>query len=175
MWLATVESTTTIASDLEDMLPRLGSRGRINLGWEGTSRVAVEGEAWLWPVSSMANPSFSSDEAPTKMVERCEHYGFFENSAKRSLYSSATETSGSRRGPRSGKLRWALRLLGLGRATTRLTTRGLRRWFDRRQTEGDYFCRTEPLSMLNERSIGDCGFAVEESTGGDPIDALIPY
>ncbi|RRT50289.1 hypothetical protein B296_00020085 [Ensete ventricosum] len=157
------------------MLPRLGSRGRINLGWEGTSRVAVEGEAWLWPVSSMANPSFSSDEAPTKMVERCEHYGFFENSAKRSLCSSATETSGSRRGPRSGKLRWALRLLGLGRATTRLTTRGLRRWFDRRQTEGDYFCRTEPLSMLNERSIGDCGFTVEESTDDGPIDALIPY
>ncbi|RZR82490.1 hypothetical protein BHM03_00008932 [Ensete ventricosum] len=122
----------------------------------------------------MANPSFSSDEAPTKMVERCEHCRFFENSVKRSLYSSATETSCSRRGPRSRKLRWALRLLGLGRAMARLTTRGLRWWFDRRQTEGDYFYHTEPLSMLNERSIGDCGFTVEGSTGGGPLEALIP-
>ncbi|RRT63825.1 hypothetical protein B296_00014020 [Ensete ventricosum] len=55
MWSATAELIAMTASGLEDMLPRLGSRGRINLGWEGALRVTV-GEAWLWPVSSMANP-----------------------------------------------------------------------------------------------------------------------
>ncbi|RWV82708.1 hypothetical protein GW17_00055769 [Ensete ventricosum] len=201
MWSATVESTAATASGLEDMLPWLGRKRRINLDWEGAPRVMVEGEAWLWPVSSMANPSFSSGETPTKMVERCERW-LSSKTPQHSLCSSATETSGSRRGPRYGKLRRAPRLLGLGIATVRLTARGLRRWFGRRQTKGEYFtgvdsaedrersmaqrpaalaeeaevfcfCCTEPLSVLNERSISGYGFVEEESTGDDPREALI--
>ncbi|RRT41313.1 hypothetical protein B296_00014765, partial [Ensete ventricosum] len=62
---------------------------------------------------------------------------FLQKLCKRSLYSSATETSGSRRGMRSGKLQWALRLLELGRATAWLTRRGLHRCFYMQQTEED--------------------------------------
>ncbi|RWW61618.1 hypothetical protein BHE74_00031314 [Ensete ventricosum] len=79
----------------------------------------------------MANPSFSSGEAPAKMVERCKRCDFFENSAKRSLCPSATETSASmsyprcwQPRPRSRKFRRTLRLLRLGRATVRLVARG---------------------------------------------------
>ncbi|RWW48469.1 hypothetical protein BHE74_00045454 [Ensete ventricosum] len=77
------------------MLTWLGSKGRIDLDWEGAPRVTVEGEAWLWLASSMVNPSFFSGEAPTKMVERYERCDFFGKFTKCSLCLSATETSDS--------------------------------------------------------------------------------